>query len=232
MNRKMSMMTAMLLVLSLMTSLFSVGAAPLVQTVGGLPAYLDPSKSAKVRAADLLARMTIEERAGQMIQSEKGNITPEEVKQYFIGSALSGGGSFPNGKQQDSTRENWQTLIDSYQDGALSTRLGIPLLYGVDGVHGHNNVKGATLFPHNFGLGAANNAELVMQIGAATAKEIRSTSANWDFAPTIAAPQDIRWAARMKATAAAKRSRRRLAWPISKACRARRRLSAARRAGW
>lgn len=193
MKRKMSMMTAMLLVVSLMTSLFSVGATPLTQTGEGLPAYLDPSKSVDARAADLLARMTLEERAGQMIQPEKGNITPEEVKQYFIGSVLSGGGSFPNGKQQDSTRENWQTLIDSYQDGALSTRLGIPLLYGVDGVHGHNNVKGATLFPHNIGLGAANNAELVKQIGAATAKEIRSTGANWDFAPTIAAPQDIRW---------------------------------------
>ncbi|OME86315.1 hypothetical protein BK120_10195 [Paenibacillus sp. FSL A5-0031] len=193
MKRKMSMMTAMLLVISLMTSLLSVGAAPLTQSNGGLPTYLDPSKSVDARAADLLARMTLEERAGQMIQPEKSNITPEEVKQYFIGSVLSGGGSFPNGKQQDSTRENWQTLIDGYQDGALSTRLGIPLLYGVDGVHGHNNVKGATLFPHNIGLGAANNAELVKQIGAATAKEIRATGANWDFAPTIAAPQDIRW---------------------------------------
>jgi beta-glucosidase len=192
-KRKMSMMTAMLLVISLMMSLFSVGAAPLTQSAGGLPTYLDPSKSVDARAADLLARMTLEERAGQMIQPERANITPEEVKQYFIGSVLSGGGSFPNGKQQDSTRENWQVLIDSYQDGALSTRLGIPLLYGVDGVHGHNNVKGATLFPHNIGLGAANNAELVKQIGAATAKEIRATGANWDFAPTIAAPQDIRW---------------------------------------
>ncbi|WP_262985712.1 glycoside hydrolase family 3 N-terminal domain-containing protein [Paenibacillus sp. PL91] len=193
MKRKMSMMTVMLLVVSLMTSLLSVGAAPSSQAGGALPAYLDPAGSVEARAADLLSRMTLEERAGQMIQPEKANITPEEVKQYFIGSVLSGGGSFPNGKQQDSTREKWQTLIDSYQDGALSTRLGIPLLYGVDGVHGHNNVKGTTLFPHNIGLGAANNAELVKQIGAATAKEIRSTGANWDFAPTIAAPQDIRW---------------------------------------
>jgi beta-glucosidase len=192
-KRKMSMMTAILLVVSLMTSLLSVGAAPSAQAEGALPMYLDPAASVDARAADLLSRMTLEERAGQMIQPEKANITPEEVKQYFIGSVLSGGGSFPSGKQQDSTRENWQTLIDSYQDGALSTRLGIPLLYGVDGVHGHNNVKGATLFPHNIGLGAANNAELVKQIGAATAKEIRATGANWDFAPTIAAPQDIRW---------------------------------------
>ncbi|WP_241674468.1 glycoside hydrolase family 3 N-terminal domain-containing protein [Paenibacillus luteus] len=193
MKRKISMMTAMLLVVSLMTSLLSVGAAPLTQSAGLLPAYLDPAKSVDARAADLLSRMTLEERAGQMIQPEKSNITPEEVKHYFIGSVLSGGGSFPGGRQQDSTRENWQTLIDGYQDGALSTRLGIPLLYGVDGVHGHNNVKGATLFPHNIGLGAANNADLMRQIGAATAKEIRATGANWDFAPTIAAPQDIRW---------------------------------------
>src|SRR4029453_10382402 len=117
----MSMMTAMLLVVSLMTSLFSVGAAPLTQESGALPTYLDPAGSVDARAADLLSRMTLEERAGQMIQPEKANITPEEVKQYFIGSVLSGGGSFPNGKQQDSTREKWQTLIDSYQDGALST---------------------------------------------------------------------------------------------------------------
>src|SRR5690606_15213552 len=124
---------------------------------GQLPIYLDPTKSTEARAFDLLARMTLEERAGQLIQAEKSNITPEEVKQHCIGSVLSGGGSFPNGKQSDSTRDHWQQLIDSYQDGALSTRLGIPLLYGVDAVHGHSNVLGATLFPHNIGLGAANN---------------------------------------------------------------------------
>lgn len=114
--------------------------------------YYDPTKSVEERTADLLSRMTLEEKIGQMVQAERAAVTPEEVQKYALGSVLSGGGSFPNGKESDSTRDNWRSLIDSYQDGALSTRLGIPLLYGVDAVHGHNNVKGATLFPHNIVL--------------------------------------------------------------------------------
>lgn len=193
MGRKTKRLLSSFLAFALVTGLFAGIQSPSAEAATGLPAYLDPAKKVEERAADLLSRMTVEEKAGQMIQPERANITPQEVKQYYIGSVLSGGGSFPNGRQADSTPEKWRELTDSYQDGALSTRLGIPLLYGVDAVHGHNNVIGATLFPHNIGLGAANNPELMEEIGAAVAKEMRATGANWDFAPTIAAPQDIRW---------------------------------------
>ncbi|MBJ6362662.1 carbohydrate-binding protein [Paenibacillus sp. MAHUQ-46] len=137
--------------------------------------------------------MTLEEKAGQLIQAERASITPEEVRRYYVGSVLSGGGSFPNSVEADSTADKWRKLVDQYHSGALSTRLGIPILYGVDGIHGHNNVIGATLFPHNIGLGAGNNPDLVHKIGAATAKEIQATGVNWNFAPTIAAPENIRW---------------------------------------
>ncbi|REK74734.1 glycoside hydrolase family 3 N-terminal domain-containing protein [Paenibacillus paeoniae] len=193
MGRKVRKLLSSFLAFTLVTGLFAAAGAPSAEAAVGLPVYLNPAKSVDERAKDLLDRMTIEERAGQMIQPEKSNITPQEVKQYFIGSVLSGGGSFPNNRQADSTEAKWRELTDSLQDGALSTRLGIPLLYGVDAVHGHNNVIGATLFPHNIGLGAANNLDLMRQIGQATAKEMRATGTNWDFAPTIAAPQDIRW---------------------------------------
>lgn len=195
MGRKVRRLLSSFLALTLVTGLFTAAGAPSAEAAaaGGLPVYLNPAKSVDERAADLLSRMTLEEKAGQMIQPEKSNITPQEVKQYFIGSVLSGGGSFPNNRQADSTEAKWRELTDSLQDGALSTRLGIPLLYGVDAVHGHNNVLSATLFPHNIGLGAANNPDLMRQIGQATAKEMRATGTNWDFAPTIAAPQDIRW---------------------------------------
>lgn len=160
---------------------------------GGLPIYLDRTKSVEDRVEDLLARMTVDEKIGQMIQAERASVTPADVKNYYLGSVLSGGGSFPGGDQANSTQEQWTKMYNGYQDGALSTRLGIPLLYGVDAVHGHNNVLGATIFPHNIGLGAAANVELAEQIGAAVAKEVKSTGVNWTFAPTIANPQDIRW---------------------------------------
>lgn len=172
-----------------------VGSMPLYASANtsSLPAYLDRTKSVDERVSDLLGRMTVDEKIGQMIQAERASVTSAEVKQYYLGSVLSGGGSFPGGNQKNSTREQWTSMYDNYQDGALSTRLGIPLLYGVDAVHGHNNVVGATIFPHNIGLGAAANEELTEKIGEAVAKEVRATGINWTFAPTIANPQDIRW---------------------------------------
>lgn len=158
-----------------------------------LPAYFNPALTPEKRAEDLLARMTVEEKVGQMVQAERASVTPEDVRTYHLGSVLSGGGSFPGGKQADSTLEKWTELYESYQNGALSTRLGIPLLYGVDAVHGHNNVKGATLFPHNIGLAAAGDVKLAEQVGEAAATEIRATGVNWTFAPALAVVQDIRW---------------------------------------
>ena len=185
-------------------SLFSVGVllcsylagvvpAQAAGSTGSLPPYLDPTQPSAARVSDLLGRMTLDEKIGQMIQAERASVTPEEVKDNFLGSVLSGGGSFPDGKQSASTREKWSEMVDQFQDGALSTRLGIPLLYGVDALHGHNNVIDATLFPHNIGLGATRNPALVKQIGAAAAEEIKSAGTNWTFAPTIADPQNPRW---------------------------------------
>lgn len=151
--------------------------------------YLDPSTPVEQRVEDLLARMTLAEKIGQMTQVERASIPPAGVAQYFIGSILSGGGSSP----ADNTPAGWARMVDGFQKAALSTRLGIPILYGVDAVHGHNNLKGAVIFPHNIGLGAANDPALVEKIGAATAVEMSATGARWNFAPVVAVTQDIRW---------------------------------------
>ena len=153
------------------------------------PIYKNVSASIAQRVEDLLSRMTLEEKIGQMTQVEKNSISPEEVARYFIGSILSGGGSHP----PENTAETWAEMTDGFQEGALQTRLGIPILYGADAVHGHNNVYGATIFPHNIGLGAANDPDLVYRIGRATAEELKATGVHWNFAPTVAVPQDIRW---------------------------------------
>ncbi len=154
------------------------------------PAYLDASLPAEERALDLLTRMSLEEKIGQMTQVEKNSIRPEDVARYYIGSILSGGGGYPTG---DNTPTGWAKMVDGFQAAALETPLGIPLIYGVDAVHGHNNLKGATIFPHNIGLGAANDAELVEKIAHATAEEMLATGIPWNFAPVLAVAQDIRW---------------------------------------
>lgn len=141
------------------------------------------------RVENLLERMTLDEKIGQMTQVEKNSITPEDVANYFIGSILSGGGGNPT----PNNPESWAAMTGSFQKAALTTRLGIPIIYGVDAVHGHNNVIGATIFPHNVGLGATRDADLVERTARATAVEIAATGVWWDFAPAVCAPQDIRW---------------------------------------
>ncbi len=153
------------------------------------PPYQDPTQPISIRVKDLLAHMTMEEKIGQMTQVDKRAVTPSDVTEMFLGSVLSGGGANPT----PNNPKNWADMVHSFQDAALHTRLGIPLLYGVDAVHGHSNVVGATIFPHNIGLGATGDAELVEQIGRATALELTATGVNWNFAPCIAVPQDIRW---------------------------------------
>ncbi|WP_437505945.1 glycoside hydrolase family 3 protein [Sorangium sp. So ce1099] len=144
---------------------------------------------------ELLGRMTTEEKVGQMVQAEIGSISPAEVKQYHIGSVLNGGGSWP-GAKKNATAADWVALADSFYNASVDTsggRAGIPIIWGIDAVHGNNNVRGATLFPHNIGLGAANDPELLERIGAATAKEVAATGIDWTFAPTLATVRDDRW---------------------------------------
>jgi beta-glucosidase len=143
----------------------------------------------------LLNRMTVEEKIGQVIQPEWKSISPVEVAQYHIGSIEAGGGSAPGGNKYASVHE-WVSSIEPYYDASVDpvrNRLIIPLIWAADAVHGHNNVYGATLFPHNIGLGATHDPDLIRRIGEATAAEVRSTGMDWSFAPTIAVARDDRW---------------------------------------
>jgi beta-glucosidase len=149
----------------------------------------DSSSGNDPRVEDLLKQMTLEEKIGQMTQVEKDSIRPGDITKYFIGSILSGGGGSP----ANNTVEDWYAMVEGFQKEALATRLGIPLIYGVDAVHGHGNLQNATIFPHNVGLGAVNNPELVEKIGRATAEEILATGIPWNFSPVVAVVQDIRW---------------------------------------
>jgi beta-glucosidase len=141
------------------------------------------------RASELLDAMTVEEKIGQITQVEKGSITPDEVAELAIGSILSGGGGNP----EPNTPADWRAMVEGFVAASRRSRLGIPILYGTDAVHGHNNLRGATIFPHNIALGAAGDPGLVRRIGRATARETAATGARWTFAPTVAVPQDLRW---------------------------------------
>ena len=144
---------------------------------------------ARARVDALLARMTLREKIGQMTQAEKNSVTPDQVRRYGLGSVLSGGGGNP----EPNTPAAWRAMVLAYREAALESRLGIPLLYGVDAVHGHNNVVGATVFPHNVGLGAIGDADLVRRVGRATAVEVAATGVRWNFAPAVSVPLDVRW---------------------------------------
>ncbi len=143
--------------------------------------YTDPSQSVDVRVEDLLKRMTLDEKIGQMTQVEKDSIQPGDITKYYIGSILSGGGGSPS----VNTAQAWYAMVEGFQTEALNTRLGIPLIYGVDAVHGHGNLQNATVFPHNIGLGAANDPELMEKIGRATAEEMLATGIPWNFSPVV-----------------------------------------------
>jgi beta-glucosidase len=136
-----------------------------------------------------LGEMTLAEKIGQMTQVSCDSITPAEVADLGIGSVLSGG----NGNPSPNTPAVWFDMVGSFVEASEASRLGVPLVYGVDAVHGHSNVGGATIFPHNIGLGAAGDERLVERIGRATAEEMLATGVRWTFAPTVAVPGDIRW---------------------------------------
>ncbi|HBB87714.1 MAG TPA: beta-glucosidase [Blastocatellia bacterium] len=143
------------------------------------------------RVRELLARMTLEEKIGQMTQAEQEALKDAtEIEKYFLGSLLNGGSSDP---KAGNSLDAWTDMYDGYQAHALKTRLAIPLLHGVDAVHGHNNVLGAVVFPHNIGLGCTRNPRLVEEAARITAEEVRATGINWTFAPCVTVPRDERW---------------------------------------
>lgn len=157
------------------------------------PVPADPALEQKI--AEWLARMTLEQKVGQMVQAEIRDVTPEDVRKYHLGSILNGGGAFPGNNKQAAIAD-WVKLADRFYDASMDTSggaLAIPVIWGTDAVHGHNNVIGATLFPHNIGLGAARNADLMQRIGEVTAIEVAVTGIDWVFAPTVAVVRDDRW---------------------------------------
>jgi beta-glucosidase len=137
----------------------------------------------------ILGLMTLDEKIGQMAMGEFRNLTGTEVKTYMIGSVFSGGGGVPT----DNTLTGWQNLFDGFQQQAMSTRLKIPIVYGIDAVHGHSNIIGAVIFPHNIGMGCMQDPALLSLACRATAIEVKSTGLNWTFSPCIAVPRDERW---------------------------------------
>jgi beta-glucosidase len=152
----------------------------------------DPSLDARVHR--IVAGMTLAQKVGQMTQAGIKSITPDEVRRYYIGSVLNGGGAWP-GMDKHASIGDWLALADRYYDASMSTDMTVkvPVIWGTDAVHGDNNVYGATLYPHNIGLGAAHDPVLIRAIGAATARAVRATGVTWAFAPTLAVAQDVRW---------------------------------------
>ncbi|XP_072997620.1 uncharacterized protein [Typha latifolia] len=159
-------------------------------TEPGYMMYKDRSQPVELRIKDLLKRMTLAEKIGQMTQIERDVTSAQVLKDYYIGSILSGGGSVP---RSQATAADWVNMMNEFQKACLSTRLGIPMIYGIDAVHGNNNAFNATIFPHNIGLGATRDPDLVKRIGAATALEVRATGIPYAFAPCIAVCRDPRW---------------------------------------
>ena len=142
------------------------------------------------RVDEILNMMTLEEKVGQMTQIDQRFLdTITDLSTYHIGSLLSGGGSHPEINEPQA----WLDMYNKYQNEALKSRLQIPLVYGIDAVHGHNNVYGATIFPHNIGLGATNNPDIVFKVSEITSKEVAATGIDWTFSPCLSSPEDYRW---------------------------------------
>jgi len=171
----------------------AVGVIVLAATASSLATAAAPKKRLSAHdpeARALLAKMTLDEKIGQMVQAEQDQVGDgKDIETYFLGSLLSGGNSDP----KTNSLQDWTDLYDRVQSHALKTRLKIPLLYGIDAVHGHNNVLGAVVFPHHIGLGATRDAALVEEVERVTAREVRATGIHWAFAPCVAVSRDERW---------------------------------------
>ncbi len=169
------------------------GAAPLADWPR-VTSAIAKDAALEQRVREIVGKMTLAQKVGQMTQPEIKSATPEDVKRYYLGSVLNGGGSWPNGNKHAKAAE-WLALAQRYHEASLATDMAVkvPVIWGTDAVHGHNNVFGATLFPHNIGLGAARNPKLLEEIGAATAKATRASGIAWVFGPTLAVVRDDRW---------------------------------------
>src|SRR5215470_12917514 len=156
------------------------------------PLARDPLLEARID--QLLSRLTPAQKVGQLIQADIGSISPDDLRHYSLGSILNGGSSSP-GNNEFAPPSEWLALADRFYDASMDSSHGrrpIPTIWGTDAIHGHNNVVGATIFPHNIGLGAAHDPDLIRRIGEVTAIEVRSTGMDWSFAPTIAVARDDR----------------------------------------
>ena len=184
---------AMLLMAMTTTSSFAARPPTATPTLTPSPTPVSsPPPAACTSAADCLSKMTLDEKIGQMTQVNKNALTtPSDITTYALGSLLSGGGEGPNGS--GGTATEWANMYDNFQGYALQTRLKIPLIYGVDAVHGHNNVYGAVIFPHHIGMGATRDAALVQQADQVTREEVLGTGIDWVFAPCVCVPRDDRW---------------------------------------
>jgi len=183
--------------------LLALAAAPLLATAAPTAPLTDWPQVKSAVAADaqlearvraIVAGMTLEQKVGQMTQAEIKQATPEDVRRYYLGSVLNGGGSWPKGNKY-ATPSDWLALADAYYDASMSTDLNVkvPVIWGIDAMHGNSNVVGATLFPHNIGLGAARDPQRIKAMAQAVGQAVRATGINWVFAPTLAVVRDDRW---------------------------------------
>jgi beta-glucosidase len=183
------MIVITMLVMSMTTNSLAAGRPPTATPSNPSPTPLGMVCSSPL---DCLSKMTLDEKIGQMTQANKNALTtPSDITTYALGSLLSGGGEGPNGS--GGTATEWANMYDNFQGYALQSRLRIPLIYGVDAVHGHNNVYGAVIFPHHIGMGATRDAALVQQADQVTRDEVLGTGIDWVFAPCVCVPRDDRW---------------------------------------
>ena len=179
---------------ALAAAAFCATAAPQIEAWPHLKSAIAPDAALEARVREIVGRMTLAQKIGQMTQAELKAVTPDDVRMYYLGSVLNGGGSWPH-NDKHAHAADWLKLADAFYDASMATDMAVkvPMIWGTDAVHGHNNVYGATMFPHNIGLGAARDPELVKAIGAATGKAVRATGIAWVFGPTVAVVRDDRW---------------------------------------